>query len=481
MHLKLTKKFFVFISLLIIVIHLLILLTTEFIDWPELLLYPWLLSKGFILYKYLPIPYQPLPLLILNLYYFFFGFSVSTLRLFQLFFVISFDIFLFVILYKLTKSKFATFFSLMFYIFWQPMLEGNGLWFDQFTLPFLLSGYYFTLIALKKSKSTREIIFAGIAIGLALITKQTTAYILLGLLMFILLMIIIRKKNYLIKLTKIVLLALLLPLIQLVLMFLLGIGKEYIFWTIKFPINLRSDPNYIINPNIVGDYPQIALVIIGIILLLFAFYIVRSEKFELIYSLVWLISSLLLIFPRWTLTHLQIPYLFLTLSYAETIKSLDQINFNRLQKIIILLLGMILLVFILRNEKRYIYDHFNKENRFYNKNTKSIINQIKLIKGNDSYFLFGNTEYYYAYMQEPPLIKPYIQLFPWNTGIPGTQEELINKLEKIDIKYVFLLPYHQNNIYYNGTRPEKIFQHLEKYYYLLPEKVANLNIFVKKN
>ncbi len=452
--------------------HLAILLNIQFIDWPELLLYPWLIKNGFSLYTQLLIPYQPLTLYLLKFWYIMFGFSVSSLRLAHILLTLINDILLGSVVYKLNKSVLITLISLALYILWQPLLEGNGLWFDSFLIIPALLAYFFTYRVISGEKSYKNTFLASFFLGTLFIIKQTSIWLIfLYSAMFIYFKFVV-KNHLLAKSIFIITLFSLIPALVQVLFFTLG-GKfsEYIYWVYQFGINLRNDPNYIIRPNITGDLPLIIFYLYVACVAFFLLLLLKNVRM-LIFSLTWLIFTSFLIYPRWTLTHLQLSLPFLVITFSASLTKLKRQKIFTKKFVICVVLFACL--WSLRFNFSFVKKSWGTPPRFFNTDTQKIVNGIKQYKTNNSYFLFGNTEYLYIYIGEVPLIKPYVQLFPWNTQIPGLQERLINEIKSKNIEYIFLAPYHPTQPLYNGKSPSLLMQYLAENY---QKEIRSVSLF----
>lgn len=131
--------------ILILILHLLILSQLTFTAWPEMLTYPYLFSKGFTLYKDFILPYPPALPLILSVVFNLFGYSPYTLKIFTWVMIIIIDLLLYQVLKKITRKDGLSLGLLVVFVVWQALLDGNMLWFDIATVPFLLLALLFSL------------------------------------------------------------------------------------------------------------------------------------------------------------------------------------------------------------------------------------------------------------------------------------------------------------------------------------------------
>ncbi|MFC1710096.1 glycosyltransferase family 39 protein [Patescibacteria group bacterium] len=119
----------VVILVVLITVHITLLLTTSYIAWPEMMFWPYLILKGWMPYKDIVIAHTPLLVINLSLFYKLFGVGVWQLKFYTILLIMLTDVLLFYIAKRFWSAKVA-FLSLALYIPFQVMYEGNGLWFD---------------------------------------------------------------------------------------------------------------------------------------------------------------------------------------------------------------------------------------------------------------------------------------------------------------------------------------------------------------
>lgn len=132
-------------------------------------MWPYLASKGFILYRDIFFIYPPLYFWLLAGFAKVAGFSLTSLQVFSYVIVAATD----VLLYFAARKKI---WPVVIYVFLQVAFEGNGMWPDQFLAPMFLLAY----LAL----SAKRYFLLGLMLGLALITKQTAAYFIVAMALF---------------------------------------------------------------------------------------------------------------------------------------------------------------------------------------------------------------------------------------------------------------------------------------------------------
>jgi hypothetical protein len=475
------KSIFLAIGIGLILTHLLVLSSTQFIDWPELLLYPFLIAHGFTLYTKLLIPYQPLPLFMLVGFFKLTGFSVQSLRLFQLVWIIITDLVFSITVFKLTSSHKITLLGLGLYILLAPAAEGNGLWFDMLALPFLLVGIFSTIRLITQKpvitrSSTGMFIIATGSLGVALLTKQTMAWTLVPLTIFALYFSLKKDRRGLLLMVLIIA-TLLFPLLQLFWYLTHGQLKPYLFWIYQFGFSLKNNPDYVIPINIGGDYPFILLGLLSVILGIIALKNAK-QKTSLVLLLIWTVCSYLPLFPRWTLTHLQSGLLSSVLLISLAVNSLLQQPKNVKRIGTVILCVIILIAF--KINLGFIKNNFGKPNRFYTSAAQRQMTEIKTITQGRSYYLAGVPETYYVYLDKIPEVSPFIQWFPWNFEIANVEESQIKALEDKKIQYIFTSPYHPQNSWYDDKEPVFFEKYLEEKFTHSKTLTSDLQIYQRK-
>src|SRR3990172_12660032 len=125
-----------------ITLHLLLLLNLKFTAWPEMLAWPYLITKGWLPYKDIAIAHTPLLLANLTAFNWVFGIGVNQLKIFTWIIIMFLDITLFTVASRLFNKKIALF-TIAFYIPLQLFYEGNGLWFDLYLTGLGLVVFYY--------------------------------------------------------------------------------------------------------------------------------------------------------------------------------------------------------------------------------------------------------------------------------------------------------------------------------------------------
>ena len=150
-----------------------------------MLSFPYMIDKGFLIYKDFHHVYQPLLTYILLFYYKFFGYSPESLKIFTWVSVCVIDLLIFFISKQIfRKNNWLPLIPVGLYVLLQPLFEGNMMWFDIATVVPLLSSIYFVLLWLSNKKSL-YIFISGLFLTLAFLIKQQALFAFLPLFIFL--------------------------------------------------------------------------------------------------------------------------------------------------------------------------------------------------------------------------------------------------------------------------------------------------------
>src|SRR3989344_8418912 len=325
----------------LLLVHLVLLLTTQFILWPEMVVYPYLMNNGFVLYRDIINPYTPLFNYFLAFFAKIFGYEAFPYQVLTWLIILATDI----LIFKITK-KAAT---LAFFVFVSIPFGINGLWYDLVQAPFLLGAVYYFSNFLKGTRS--DLVKAVALLSVSFFIKQQTIWLALWFLIAFIytfkkqsLRIFAQNKQLLLIPT-----AFLLAFIS-VFYFQTNL-KEFFYLAFYFPfIKASLMPGYILLPTL----RQAAVV--GFLLLVYVSFFKRSSQKNF-----FLISgSVLMIFayPRFDYFHLAPSLSVLAVVFGQNIETIKKLNFGRK---LLLTAALLALAF---NFFRYIAKYSAKEVRF---------------------------------------------------------------------------------------------------------------------
>lgn len=420
------KKIYWFV-LLLLGLHLILLSVLQFTAWPEMVSFPYLINHGFITYKDMIHAYPPLLVNILAVLYSIFGYKVMVLKIFGFMTILLSDILVFLVIQKLTKKTNLSIVGMGVYITLQPFLEGNMVWPDLFIVPFLLLTFLFLL--------KKKYLMSGIAIGLAILTKQTGVLFLgiagLAIILFE------RKWNSVER-------------------FMIGVGvivvpflvslvsqnsfKEFINWTIIYPSRYWTKfPGYVqLNPTLKENLSLLILFLpLSVLILKSKKKLFGDANFLILFG--FLICGIVGVYPRFSFFHFQAALSFLVISYIYLIKEFP--------KKYLYTLFIVPLFIVLVNFRGLQFGG----DRFWNQSDMELGMTIQSeTNSNDPVYLLGLDSSLYAFSNRLPN-KPWLDNFGWYLEIPGVQEKVIESFGANPPSKVFWQTPQAGNWYDIGT------------------------------
>ncbi|MEK7536193.1 MAG: hypothetical protein AAB559_00240, partial [Patescibacteria group bacterium] len=407
--------------------------------WPEMLSFPYVIDKGFIIYKDFHHVYQPLLTFILLGIYKIFGFNIVALKAFTYILIAIIDFALFSTVKKLTKNNKIAIFSLTSYILLQPVFDGNMLWYDiAVILPVLLSFYLVQT----------NLFLSGLFVAIAFLIKQQS--VLLVLPIFIYLLIIKTNVKDILKFIY----GCIIPVSVLFLfLYKYNIFSDYLFWTFKFPLfYLPKIEGYAINPN---SKEFFILILMGLTLVVG--YILNIKKIKSIfYVLLFLLLFMVLsAFPRFSLFHLQ-PALAVFIIVIGYLYSFSNKYF------------VLFLIPLLYLWKGVLLNPI-KETRFYGNNEIKFSENIKKVVENKKVYFLGPSSIYYVLSNTLPP-KPWIENYVWHFETPKLQKSVINGWKIDPPRYIYWSKPKEGNWYDLATyQPKEIVEYIREKYMKINE------------
>lgn len=366
----------------LLLFHLILLATTQFIAWPEMLFWPYLVLKGWLPYRDIAIAHSPLLIYFLTFFYQLFGVSVWGQKLASWLLVFVLDIVLFGVSKKLFGVKKALL-ILLLYIPLQVYYDGNGIWFDHALAIFPILIYYFS--------TKKKYFLVGLLWGVALLVKQTALWFLLP--------IILAKPTFsFVKGALLVLIPFFMGL------FLFGLLDDFLRWGIGFGIGTL--------PRLSGqiNLPEPHQIISS----LFPFLIVIPAPS----LLPWLVAGAMGTLPRWELFHFQPALPFLAILFAFAVESKKITSY-----------GVIILSFILVG--RGLARDLGKPDRFFTPRDQAVIQNVRRqVAPGEAIFVTGYWDNIYPLTDTIPVIRPFIPQLPWYLSQRGIEEEIISDLTR---------------------------------------------------
>ncbi len=396
---------------IVIGFHILLLLLTRYIAWPENLLWPYLRLHGLVLYKNIFYIYPPLYAEIVTVFTKIFGVSLFSIQLISYINIALTDI----LLYFVGGKRLPI---VLIYIPLQLFFEGGGFWPDQLLTTFFLASY----LCFKNRRG----FLMGIFIALSLFTKQTASYFVIGL--GLLSIFNWRKISILLKV--------LLGIIAIVIIFAIYFyqNDNFIdFWsqTIKYTSTYHiSNSLQVQLPNRIQFLITSLVFIPALLMGIFT----RGSRHMAFLA----ILASLGIFTRFEYFHLQPALPFIACLIYQT----------KISRVLTLFLFLPFFT-------RFMVSNFNLPARFMTPDIiKSATKASSFVSPGEKTMFVNTWDHFYFLTRTTPVSNFFVSSTPWNLTYPGIQEKLVANLEKERPKYVFMGPC----VWQGGIcfKPEKI-------------------------
>ncbi len=439
--------------LLLLLFHLLLLFFTRFTLWPEMVVYPYLLNHGFLLYRDIINPYPPLLAYKLSVFSSLFGYQPAPYQILTWLLILITDIAIFLAAAKITKSFQKALLATLFFVVLSIPLGVNGLWYDLVQTPFIIVAVYFFARHFEKKIDNIDLLISSVSLAIAFFIKQQALWLILWLLAVSVYRKRKDKKNLL--RSVFILVAPITIGLGLEILFILpkGIFEDFVTWTVYLPFFKASQiPGYIFLPTL----RQAAT--ISILFLIFLPYVLKRNFSQMFYFST-AVVLLIFAYPRFGAFHLIPSISILSLVFASSIE-----NFQK-QKSKMALLSRLVLVFFSLVTLSYLKNNWTREVRFFEKDVIFAANALQKVNPNGRPIFLQNVSGQILVISGTLPTKPWADSFPWYLEIPGTQEKVLAGIlnEKPDL--AIYKPYGQGGKYQIASyRPQKIADFLDQNY-----------------
>ncbi len=467
---KIAKRPVVLLFFSLLGLHLIILIFTNFTDWPEMLLYPWFLSKGLIYYQDVVLAYVPGAYYLLYGFYKILGFTPSSLRIIAYIFVFVSDLLLFWISLKLFKKRLICTVVLLFFMLWQPIFTGNTIWYETMLLPFYLLAFYFYYRFLLTEKS-KYLLISGLTFACSLLIKQTAVLPVVFSIIFLL--ILKRSKKALIHGTMVLAISVIPLLLVWVYYAFQGVGSSFFYWVFVFPTQLtKADCYYLLAPSL-GDIaligpaylPTFFLTVVGLFI-----WRKKQQVWPIVFIIGWSIALFFAGSPRWGMHRLVPSLAFSALALGYILVLIKKKAYTKTwNKFVVFIFLVVLVLGFIRSFGKFIFMREKNATQFWGNEYINLGNFVLREIGNAKFFVFGNYDYLYFFFDRKPSVFPWTPMFPWNGKVAGIQEAIVTSLEQTKIPYILYIPYHKNSRFYLDYYPELLGDYIfSKYTKLTP-------------
>lgn len=450
------------IILIVLGVHLFYLLYTHFVDWPEMLVYPWFLTKNLLYYRDIVLAYVPGTYYVLFVLYKLLGYSVRSERIIAYGFIFLTDLLVYLSAKKFTKSIMWASFSAAFFVFWQPILYGNTIWYETMLAPVYVLACIQAVSYIEKP-SVRSAILLGLLFSVASLFKQTAWWSIGVICLYIWQTARDKYRGF-----GDAAIVGGIPLAANVLTWgafaLAGVGVQYLFWTYGFLLTLtRGNSMYALWPTR-GD---IIAILPAFIPLAVVSYLYRRKKVIQVIGL-WTTALILAGLPRWGLFRLQ-P----ALAFAAVGTGVGLYYFfarkNIRVSVLLLVIGIVAAIGSWRSMRVFMTLRDPMQPEFFGKEYERMLEFVRT-EVDGPFFVMGNDDYIYFGLNRTPTVLPWVPLFPWNADVPGVQQRIIASLDAKSVQDVLYVPYNGSMGYYQAYEPKELNLYITKKY----EKITPL-------
>lgn len=454
---KKTKNKWILIAFL--ALHLFLLFGLKFTAWPEMTLWPYLITKGWLPYKDIAIAHTPLLLVDLTILYKLFGVGLWQLKIYTWLLILLTDVLFFWVVKKIWNRKTALL-SLVFFIPFQLFYEGNGLWFDLALVPIILIFFYF----IKK----KDYLWTGIFWALAFLTKQTAIWFLIPVGLALIQDAPFKKPQKLIKITRRFLFGVLGSfLVSILIIWALGFLKDFYFWAFEFGVGILPKAQGQIN---LPSLRQLVISFLPFSILFFLLFVQkRKESVQLSF---WIIAGVLGAFPRWELFHFQPALPFLAIAGGIVFSQI-----NKLKPVIkTLLIGYTVFNIVLVS--KFYSREWGRETRFFEPEVIQITAYIEEnTEQNDKIYVLNAWDSVYALSTTLPAVRPWIPHLSWYMKLPGIQEDIVSSLDIVRPSLIVQGGYSETGL--GSYKPELIDEFIRDNYDI-NDNIGSYLIFIPK-
>lgn len=358
-----------------------------FFPYPELFIYPYLRNIGLTPYSQIFDQHFPgfmfLPINLANI-----GFNTpQSMFVLHLAVIVLVHLLIFFITYSLAKDFKKALIANLFFLIWQPYLEGNVLWIDSF-IPLLLLP---SSLAFYKQKYR----LSGILLGLALVMKQVVAPIAVILGVYLLLY---KKftslKNFAVWFS--------LPAIIMCLYFMsIGVWRDFIYWTVTYNLTVFAE----MGRKFATRNELIKFTAIFMPSIIFSIYLLFRRISLSVFAL-FFFGSLIFAYARFDFVHLQPALPFAAIIFSYFISKLPEPV--RREALVTYFAIIMLLV------APYHQSIHSNDIKFFSDYEYSIASVVERYSDpNDPIFTFGGTQHIYYLTNTRPSGNIFVFQFPW--------------------------------------------------------------------
>ncbi|MEK7166682.1 MAG: glycosyltransferase [Patescibacteria group bacterium] len=480
----------VFILLCLGGLHLFVLYGTPFINWPEMLVYPWFVfQKGMKMYTEMILSYPPGSILAMGSLFEIFGYTLSSYRFIAYLFILLIDAIIYVITRKITGKRSMGAVTVLLFAICTVFFEGNTVWFETIMTPLYLVSFY-SIVRFLDTKKAKHLYYAVVLSSLSFLVKPT-AVLSFGAILGTLVFSIYKFPDFRDHGSRYSSLSSRLSLAARQTLFALGVfltlpfltslyfvfsnrGREFFYWAFGIVMQFgKPGSHYALWPTRADIAYALPLFWMLCVLAIVFFYLWKKVRWSLPLA-VFTAASIMGAFPRFGFHRLLPAFAFLSLGIVFGY----DLALTRFPKIAPTVFAVFIGLFVVLTPK-YLQRSTSLP-EFFTPKEYALARYIDVHTKGEPFAIFGDYDYLYFLLDKRPDVLPWTQLFPAPANTPGLQEKLIESLKERDVRYVFVIPYHPDQIFFSGARPEKLLGYVEKEYTVKESIPIKGTLYVRK-
>ncbi len=456
-------------------LHLLVLYGTPFINWPEMLVYPWFVYRqGMKIYTDINISYPPGSVLAMGSLLNIFGYTLAGYRFVAYLFILLIDAILYIIARKITGKKDFGGIAVLIFILCTVFFEGNTVWFETIMTPLYLVSF-FSMVRFLETKNSKYLYYAVVLSSLSFLVKQT-GVLSFGAILGVLLL-SIRRNTITLTLQYIsssLGVFLTLPFFTFIYFVMTERGQEFLYWAIgmvyQFGKPGSQNALWPTREDILYSRPLLWMLCV---LLIVVIYLWKKNRWSLP-LVAFTVASLIGAFPRFGFHRLLPAFAFMSLG---VVLGYDHF-WRRFPKIVLVVFTVLIGLFVILTQE-YLHRSISLP-LFFTPKEYELARFIDVQTKGDPFVIFGDYDYLYFILDKRPDVLPWAPLSPAPASTPGLQAKLIAKLKEKNVPYVFVIPYHPDKIFFSGKRPEELLAFIEKEYTVRGSLPMKGTLYVRK-
>ena len=427
----------------------------KFTAWPEMLLWPYLITKGWLPYKDFAMVHSPNLVALLSVFSSVFGVGVLQLKIFTWIVIIATDLILYYILSKVWRGQNKKIlFTLVVFCILQVFYDGNGLWFEVAMTPVAILLFYLT--------SKKRYFMSGVIWVVLLFTKQTAIWFLLPIALSFAHPNKVRTKD----IRSFMYGSLFSGFCFFVLIWAVGILPDFYKWAVEFgvfvlpksqgQIQLPSPRSLLVSLFVYGVFVPLVL---------------RNAK-KYLWILTWAVAGALGAYPRFEYFHFQPAIPFLSMAIADFVYGLSKKT--KYESIFLVLsastLFLLVASFAIRNVGEGV--------RFYENDVVTISDYLKTkTTSTEKIFVINYWDSIYALADREPAVDFWVPQLPWYMEMQGIQDKMVDSLKENEPNVIVIKPYTKSGL--SSYIPDKIYSYIIQNY-IYKESLSGLDLYYKK-